>query len=158
MVTALMFADRHSDREPVQVRNSDGAGVDTSEGAFLRSHLPIAGFAIIEAATLEEAVGLVSKTPCAVVHGVVEVWPLSDAVVFRAPHDRKAIMATPYTLKKLTDIEDAAPKSGFGDVQEARFAKDALDTEDTGFSYHRIKRETPPPARGRAQRARGRGE
>jgi mannose-6-phosphate isomerase-like protein (cupin superfamily) len=48
-------------------------------------------------------------------------------------------MATPYTLKKLTEIEDSAPKSGFGDVQEARFAKDALDTEETGFSYHRVK-------------------
>ncbi|MGA9283854.1 MAG: cupin domain-containing protein [Solirubrobacteraceae bacterium] len=48
-------------------------------------------------------------------------------------------MATPYTLKKLTDVEDSAPKSGFGDVQEARFAKDALETEDTGFSYHRLK-------------------
>ncbi len=47
-------------------------------------------------------------------------------------------MAAPYTLKKLTDIEDAAPKSGFGDVQEARFAKDALQTERTGFSYHRL--------------------
>ena len=47
-------------------------------------------------------------------------------------------MATPYTLMKLTDIEDAAPKSGFGDVQEARFAKDALQTERTGISYHRV--------------------
>ena len=62
----------------VQVRNHDGAGVDTSEGPFLRSDLPIAGFAIIEAATLEEAVSLVSKTPCAVAHGVVEVWPLKS--------------------------------------------------------------------------------
>jgi mannose-6-phosphate isomerase-like protein (cupin superfamily) len=48
-------------------------------------------------------------------------------------------MSKSYTLKSLTDIEDAAPKSGFGDVQEARFAKDALDTEDTGFSYHCVK-------------------
>ena len=63
---------------PVQVRNHDGAGVDTSEGPFLRSDLPIAGFAIIEAPTLEEAVSLVSKTPCAVAHGVVEVWPLKS--------------------------------------------------------------------------------
>jgi hypothetical protein len=62
--------------EPVQVRNHDGTGVDTIEGPFLRSDLPIAGFAIIEAATLQEAVSLASKTPCAVAHGVVEVWPL----------------------------------------------------------------------------------
>jgi hypothetical protein len=64
--------------QPVQVRNPDGAGVDTSKGAFLRSDLPIAGFMVIEAADLEEAVSLVSKTPCAVAHGVVEVWPLDS--------------------------------------------------------------------------------
>src|SRR3954454_13156951 len=62
--------------EPVQVRNPDGAGLETSTGAFLRADLPVAGFAVIEAATLEEAVELVSGTPCAVAQGVVEVWPL----------------------------------------------------------------------------------
>jgi len=64
--------------QPVQVRNPDGAGMDTSEGPFLHSDLPIAGFAIIEAATLDEAVRLVANTPCAVAHGVVEVWPLKS--------------------------------------------------------------------------------
>jgi hypothetical protein len=64
--------------QPVQVRNPDGAGVDRSEGAFLRSDLPIAGFAVIEAADIAEAVKLVSETPCAVAHGVVEVWPLKS--------------------------------------------------------------------------------
>lgn len=38
----------------------------------------VAGFGLIEAATLEEAIQLVSGTPCAVTHGVVEVWPLRD--------------------------------------------------------------------------------
>jgi hypothetical protein len=37
-----------------------------------------AGFALIEGPTLEEAVRLVSETPCAVAHGVVEVWPLDS--------------------------------------------------------------------------------
>jgi hypothetical protein len=64
---------------PVQVRNHDGAGIRTSEGAFLRSDLPIAGFALIEANDLEQAVQLVSGTPCAVAQGVVEVWPLRDS-------------------------------------------------------------------------------
>jgi hypothetical protein len=62
--------------EPVQVRNTDGAGVRTTRGAFMRSDLPVAGFAIIEAADVEEAAQLVAGTPCAVAHGVVEVWPL----------------------------------------------------------------------------------
>src|SRR3954447_8032465 len=59
---------------PVQVRNHDGAGIGVESGSFMSSALPVAGFAIIEAATLEEAVHLVSGTPCAVVYGVVEVW------------------------------------------------------------------------------------
>lgn len=63
---------------PVQVRNHDDAGVETRSGAFLQSSLPIAGFAVINARDLEEAIAIVSKTPCAVAHGVVEVWPLQD--------------------------------------------------------------------------------
>ncbi len=62
--------------EPVQVRNHNDSGVETTRGAYMRSDLPIAGFAVIEAASAEEAVELASKTPCAVAQGVVEVWPL----------------------------------------------------------------------------------
>lgn len=61
---------------PIQVRNPGASGVRTQSGAFLRSDLPIAGFAIIDAADTDEAVRLVSGTPCAVANGVVEVWPL----------------------------------------------------------------------------------
>ncbi len=63
--------------QPVQVRNHDGAGVETSEGPFMRSDLPIAGFGVIEAATVEEAISLAANSPCAVAHGVIEVWPLT---------------------------------------------------------------------------------
>jgi hypothetical protein len=42
------------------------------------SALPVAGFAIIEAATVEEAIQLASKSPCAVAQGVIEVWPLQE--------------------------------------------------------------------------------
>lgn len=62
--------------KPVQVRNPEGRGVEASEGAYLRSDMPIAGFAIIDAANVEEAIELVSRSPCAVAFGVVEVWPL----------------------------------------------------------------------------------
>ena len=61
---------------PVQVRNPDAAGVETRDGPFMSSDLPIAGFAVIEAADLAEAIDKVSQVPCAVAHGVVEVWPL----------------------------------------------------------------------------------
>ncbi len=64
---------------PVQVRNHDGAGMTVQSGSFMSSALPVAGFAIIEAATVEEAIQLVSMTPCAVAQGVVEVWPLQEA-------------------------------------------------------------------------------
>jgi hypothetical protein len=61
---------------PVQVRNHNGTGVETQEGPFLSASLPVAGFAVVEAADLAEAVKKVSGVPCAVAHGVVEVWPL----------------------------------------------------------------------------------
>ncbi|AQW54486.1 YciI family protein [Streptomyces violaceusniger] len=64
---------------PVQVRNHDAVGTTVESGSFMSSALPVAGFGIIEAATIEEAIQLVSKTPCAVAHGVVEVWPLREA-------------------------------------------------------------------------------
>jgi mannose-6-phosphate isomerase-like protein (cupin superfamily) len=48
-------------------------------------------------------------------------------------------MTTPYTLKKLTDVEDSAVKFGLAEMGEARFAKDDLDAEDTGLSLHRIR-------------------
>ncbi|RKS04617.1 hypothetical protein DFP74_0177 [Nocardiopsis sp. Huas11] len=63
---------------PVQVTNHDGAGTTVERGPFMSSSLPVAGFEIIEAETIEEAVRLVAQTPCAVARGVVEVWPLRE--------------------------------------------------------------------------------
>ena len=63
---------------PVQVRNHDAAGIEAESGPFMRSSLPLAGFAVIEAASMAEAVELASRTPCAVAQGVVEVWPLDQ--------------------------------------------------------------------------------
>jgi hypothetical protein len=64
---------------PVQVRNPLAVGVRTENSAFMSSALPVAGFAVIEAADLAEAIRIVSQTPCAIAHGVVEVWPLEQA-------------------------------------------------------------------------------
>jgi hypothetical protein len=63
---------------PVQVRNPDAQGITVKEYAFMSSTLPVAGFGIIEAPDLQSAIEMVSKSPCAVAHGVVEVWPLQD--------------------------------------------------------------------------------
>jgi hypothetical protein len=63
---------------PVQVRNPDARGIETVSAPFMSAPLPIAGFAIIEAADMAEAIALVSASPCAVAHGTVEVWPLEE--------------------------------------------------------------------------------
>ncbi|HEX8067242.1 MAG TPA: cupin domain-containing protein [Thermoleophilaceae bacterium] len=48
-------------------------------------------------------------------------------------------MAATYTLARLTEVEDQAPGFGISEFQEARFANDALATESTGVSFHRVK-------------------
>ena len=63
---------------PVQVRNPEDAGTYRKAGPYMRSELPVAGFAVIEAKDLDEAIAMVAKSPCAVAHGVVEVWPLRE--------------------------------------------------------------------------------
>ena len=48
-------------------------------------------------------------------------------------------MANGYTLKNLTEVKDQAEGFGIGEIQEARFANEALDAEDTGISHHRLR-------------------
>ena len=48
-------------------------------------------------------------------------------------------MTALFTLKNLAEIDDSAPRFGYAEVQEARFAKDELDAEQTGVSYQRVK-------------------
>jgi mannose-6-phosphate isomerase-like protein (cupin superfamily) len=48
-------------------------------------------------------------------------------------------VAAPYTRIKLTDVEDSAPKFGYGELQEARFARGDLDAQQTGVSHHRVR-------------------
>jgi mannose-6-phosphate isomerase-like protein (cupin superfamily) len=54
-------------------------------------------------------------------------------------------MASPYTLKQLTDVKDSAPGFGLGEVQEARFAGGDLEAQDTGVAHQRIKPDTRVP-------------
>jgi hypothetical protein len=58
------------------VRAWDGTPAIT-DGAFADSPVPLAGFCIIEAADLGEAIRLVAQTPCARAKGAVELRPIS---------------------------------------------------------------------------------
>lgn len=47
-------------------------------------------------------------------------------------------MAAPYTLNRITDVEDSAPAFGFGEFQQSRFATADLSAEQTGVTHHRL--------------------
>jgi hypothetical protein len=67
-------------RTVTSVRNWDG-NLEVSNEPFVRNELPLAGFSVIEAESVEEVVGLVSNTPCARARGVIEIrpfWILGD--------------------------------------------------------------------------------
>ena len=48
-------------------------------------------------------------------------------------------MPTPFTHKKLTEVDDSAEKFGYSELMEVRFANDDLDAAETGVSHHRVK-------------------
>jgi mannose-6-phosphate isomerase-like protein (cupin superfamily) len=48
-------------------------------------------------------------------------------------------MADRYTHRNLSDVPDSAPEFGFEENQEARFATGAMEAEQTGLSFHRVK-------------------
>lgn len=56
-----------------------------------------------------------------------------------APDDAEPAQAPPpYTLRKLTDVDDVAAKFGFGETGEARFATKDLGARQTGISLHHL--------------------
>ena len=44
-----------------------------------------------------------------------------------------------HSIKNLREVHDVAPDAGFGEIQEARFARGDLDAETTGLAYHVLK-------------------
>jgi mannose-6-phosphate isomerase-like protein (cupin superfamily) len=44
-----------------------------------------------------------------------------------------------YTIKNLREVKDMAPDFGFEQHQEARFAAETLDAEETGLAFLRVK-------------------
>jgi mannose-6-phosphate isomerase-like protein (cupin superfamily) len=62
-------------------------------------------------------------------------------------------MSTPYTIMRITDVEDSAPGFGLDETQEARFATEALGAELTGVSHLRLKPGRRQPFAHRHDRA-----
>jgi len=50
--------------------------VVTSSEPFAPRRAPLAGFSLIEARDLDEAIELLASTPCAVANGAIEIWPI----------------------------------------------------------------------------------
>ena len=61
--------------EVTAVRNWDG-NLDVADGPSAEHPLPLAGFSVIEADSLEEVVELVANTPCARARGAIDIRPL----------------------------------------------------------------------------------
>ena len=62
------------------VRNWDG-NLEVTGKPYAQHQLPLAGFSVIEAESLNEVIELVSNTPCARARGVIEIrhfWDLSS--------------------------------------------------------------------------------
>lgn len=62
------------------VTNWDG-NVRLSDTPYAKHPLPLAGFSVIEAETLEEVLRLVAKTPCARAEGYIEIRALWETGV-----------------------------------------------------------------------------
>ena len=62
------------------VTNWDG-NIQVSDMPYAKHALPLAGFSVIEAQTLEEVLRLVAKTPCARAEGYIEVRALWETSV-----------------------------------------------------------------------------
>ena len=44
-----------------------------------------------------------------------------------------------YAIKNLREVSDMAPKFGFSEVQEARFAREDLESETIGLALHLVR-------------------
>lgn len=60
--------------EATSVRNWEGR-LEVTTQPSAHPALPLAGFSVIEAGSLEEVIALVANTPCARARGVIEIRP-----------------------------------------------------------------------------------
>ena len=59
------------------VKNWD-SNLQVTDESYAQHRLPLAGFSVIEAESLNEVVEFVSNTPCARARGVIEIRPFWD--------------------------------------------------------------------------------
>lgn len=52
--------------------------LEVTDGPYQQHQLPLAGFSVIEAESLNEVIELVSNTPCARARGVIDIRPFWD--------------------------------------------------------------------------------
>ncbi len=62
----------------VTVKNWGGK-LNVEQAPFVHPGLPLAGFSVIEAGSIEEVVRLVANTPCARASGAIEIRPFWEA-------------------------------------------------------------------------------
>jgi hypothetical protein len=56
------------------VKNWDG-NLEVNEAPFSKPVLPLAGFSVIEADSVDDVIALVKNTPCARAKGAIEIYP-----------------------------------------------------------------------------------
>jgi len=64
--------------QPSEGRQRFERGTARRPQRTVHSPPPLAGFGVIDAADLDEAIRLVEGTPCARAKGAVELWPIRD--------------------------------------------------------------------------------
>lgn len=74
---AWVFSARLHDPDTATVVRVSGNGVVTTDGPFVEAKEHLAGFYIIEAADLDEALGWASKV-ARLISSPIELWPFAD--------------------------------------------------------------------------------
>jgi quinol monooxygenase YgiN/mannose-6-phosphate isomerase-like protein (cupin superfamily) len=92
-------------------------------------------------ADLDASVEKIKHSPeVAQVRELAERWEIAELELLGGKGAAtQAEPVEPYTIRKLTDLDDAAVKFGFADRGSARFASEELAAQRTGVSHHHLK-------------------
>jgi hypothetical protein len=92
------------------VRNWDGK-LEVTSTPYAQHPLPLAGFSVIEAGSLDEVIELVANTPCARARGVIEIRQFvtfteerHDRSFHQLPADRRRGLGRPSERSPLTAV------------------------------------------------------